>query len=66
MDKQTQIYLFYLALIIIPSVFSYWYSRPENKIIYSMVAAFGGVIVSTLLWVFYGKQMVKSANSYIL
>lgn len=63
MDKQTQIYLFYLAIIVIPSIIVYKVSKPENKMVYSLGTALGGVVVSLILWFSYGKSMVTTATS---
>ena len=48
MDSPLLTYLFYLAIIVVPSAIVYMYSLPENKMTYSLGAAFVGVIISLL------------------
>ena len=62
MDLQTKIFVFYLAIITIPSIIVYVMSNQENKMVYSLVTALAGVIISTILWFSYGKQMVSSGQ----
>ena len=58
MDPHLLTYIFYLAIIVVPSVLAYLYSLPENKMVYSLSAALVGVIVSFLFWYLYGRTVV--------
>ena len=60
MDLETQIFLFYLALIVLPASALYYLSAPENKMVYSLRAALGGIILSFVLWYDYGQKMVQA------
>lgn len=62
MDKQTQIFLFYLAIIVIPAIIVYRFAQPDNKMVYSLSTSLGGVVLSMILWFSYGKQMVALAK----
>ena len=55
---QRGIFIFYLALIVFPSIITYYLAQPEHKMVYAMGAALGGVVLSTVLWFRYGKQAV--------
>ena len=59
MNKQTQIFIFYLFLIIIPSIIVYNVSNEEKRMVYALSASFIGLIISTILWFAYGKKMVS-------
>jgi hypothetical protein len=57
-----QIYFFYLAIIVILSLLTF-FGLDDNQMIYSMCAAILGAVISIFLWLNYGSAMVVIAES---
>lgn len=56
------IYIFYLLLILILSGVMYRFSSIENKMFYGLVGAMIGIVISAILWYYYGRYMVTTQS----
>jgi uncharacterized membrane protein len=63
MDTESKIFSFYILIILCMTIVTFLFSGKENRMHYSMQSAILGALVSQVLWINYGSEIVKADGS---